>query len=392
VKTSTVLQQLSLQGIQLAMPQVLGNVALVPLLRNEPDSGLRLALRNYENQDSDTAGSVALPDNTTYYSYIPHALVATIEGKQQAAFGTRILRAAKRKSDPPYGQYGNSMPLHRMARRESADTLRLLPMHIAMEGFLALHFGGPDIAWSEYTRSVTESGLGFRAEYSVSGRYISGLQDALRLFEIQRSQCGVIVLVANSVAAIFVTPHQDDYRSLHHTLLTDFYGELIYHYGLLADASLSPVNPSPGPVKDFSELRQAVERIREEWREIYKQQLTSLIDTPVNAKKLYQFGPYTLQQFSTGFNPDVENHIGECIVDSAENILYLKTYRLSASQCRRAYLLKQLADNEWHLDRCAKALGYQSTNELVLRLQNAGFGYLLHPHILDAARSWKRKR
>jgi len=379
------------------MPQVLGNVALIPLLRENPDTGLRLARRVYEREDDYSPSTVELTDNTNYYSYIPHALVAVLDEHPEAAFGTRILRAGKRKSDPPYGQYGNSlalqnMALHKMARRESRDTLRLLPLHIAMEGFLSLHFGGPDIAWSEYTRSVTQSGLGFRSEYSVSGRSITGLQDALRLFEIQRRQCGVIVMVANSVAAVFVTPQQDDYRSLHRTLLTDFYGDLIYHYGLLAEAPVSLVDPVPGPVADYDELRQAVAGMREEWRSIYKQQLTNLTETPITAKKLYQFGPYTLQQFSTGFDPEFENHIGECIVDRDNNILYLKTYRLSASQCRRAYLLKQLADNEWHLDRCATALGCQSTNELVLRLQNAGFGYLLHPHILDAARAWKRKR
>ncbi|OED43573.1 hypothetical protein AB833_03485 [Chromatiales bacterium (ex Bugula neritina AB1)] len=374
------------------MPQVLGNIALIPLTRETADTGLRLALRNYEQHAPYTPDNVEKPDNTNYYSYIPHALIATPGGKSEAAFGTRILRSAKCNSDPPYGLYGNSIALHKVARRESPDTLRLLPLHTAMEGFLSLHFGGPDIAWSEYTHSVKDTGLGFRTEHSVSGRYISGLQDALRVFEIQHRQCGVILMVANAVAAIFITPHPEDYRSLHQTLLQDFYGELVYHYGLMSDAPLSLVDPIPEQATDFDQLRDALKRMRTQWQSIYQRQLTSLFDTPITAKKLYQFGPYTLQQFSTGFNPNKENHIGECIVNSNQHILYLKTYRLSASQCRRAYLLQQLAENDWHLDRCAIATGCQSTNELILRMQNAGFGYLLHPHILDAARAWRRKR
>ena len=64
--------------------------------------------------------------------------------------------------------------------------------------------------------------------------------------------------------------------------------------------------------------------------------------------------------------------------------------------CRRrrhaaAYLLKQLADCRWDLAACAKLLAC-SKNELILRLENSGFAYLLHQHVLDAARAAQRRR
>ena len=58
----------------------------------------------------------------------------------------------------------------------------------------------------------------------------SGLEDALRVFEIHPGQCGVLVYAADALAAAFVVPHPDDYRALHPTLIQDLYGELIYHY------------------------------------------------------------------------------------------------------------------------------------------------------------------
>jgi DNA-binding NtrC family response regulator len=67
-------------------------------------------------------------------------------------------------------------------------------------------------------------------------------------------------------------------------------------------------------------------------------------------------------------------------------IEYLKTYRLSDAQVRRAYLLQTLAAHGWELEETAAALG-SSRDELVRRLGNAGLGYLLRPHVLDAARA-----
>ena len=60
-------------------------------------------------------------------------------------------------------------------------------------------------------------------------------------------------------------------------------------------------------------------------------------------------------------------------------------------QCRRAFLLQQLAKHMWNLNACAAALN-QSRDDLILRLEKAGFGYLLKKHVLEAARSSRRKR
>src|SRR4051812_370152 len=56
-----------------------------------------------------------------------------------------------------------------MARRIDKDRLRFLPLHLALEGYLALSFGGPEIAWEEWSRRAIDNGLSPRAEEAYTG-------------------------------------------------------------------------------------------------------------------------------------------------------------------------------------------------------------------------------
>ena len=115
----------------------------------------------------------------------------------------------------------------------------------------------------------------------------------------------------------------------------------------------------------------------------------ALFGVPIDAESVYQMVPFSMQRFMTDLDPKSENHIGEMIVDSEEEVQYFKSYRLSAAQCRRAFLLKCLAEHDWELEACAHQLNCKK-KELILRMENAGFGYLLHQHVLDAAKAWER--
>jgi len=57
----------------------------------------------------------------------------------------------------------------------------------------------------------------------------------------------------------------------------------------------------------------------------------------------------TLQRFRSSLDVTDINHLGEAIVREDGTIEYLKTYRLSAKQTRRAYLLQVLAAHSWNL-------------------------------------------
>jgi hypothetical protein len=382
------LDTLTLKGLTLAPPQVCGAIRLVPICRAHPSDDLRLFQRNYqENLTVVDLGHKEKGQPMGYFAYVPHGLVLhwTEDGTPVAARGGQLLKPGSANATPK----GVNL-LHRMVKRESAQQLRLLPLHVAMEGFLSLYFAGPEIAWQDYSRSVLSKGLGERWEITYSGWGVLGLEAALRLFEIHEQQVGLLIFVAESLASAFVVPTPSDYRALHTTLLSDFYGELIYQYGQLFD-TLGPMQPivAADTVQSLDDLAQVIQRVRQDWASFSELMSLGLL-RDLRSQRVYTMGPFSLQRFITQLNPKDENHMGEVIVRNTGEIEYLKTFRLSGAQTRRAYLLSRLAAYEWDLEETAKSLNH-TCKELILRLENAGFGYLIKQNVREQAHAKRRK-
>lgn len=378
---------LELRGLRPAPFQSYGSIRLVPILRDEVRDDLRLARRFYGG----TAGVVQLDGRnqekrfTAYWSYIPHALVMTWRDGDApvACMGSHLGKGDGKSLH--LGPFSIRL-LHRMARREKGNRLRFLPLHVAMEGYLAIHFGGPSVAWEEYSRRALTRGLSPREESAAGGWQLPGLDEALRIFEIHPSQVGMAVFVADALASIFVVPCPEDYGELHRSLLEDFYGELLLTYGTLY-GSTSSLNPSldEARVASMADLRREVQRMRDELAEFTGLMMDGLLARPLEAQRVYQAGPFEMLRFMTDLAPDQENHLGEAIFSPDGTVQYLKTFRLSRAQTRRAYLLKLLALADWNLDLAAERLS-QTRADVIMRLENAGFGYLLRPDVLAMAR------
>ncbi|UNO43316.1 hypothetical protein [Streptomyces sp. MST-110588] len=378
---------LDLTGLDTRPSQVWGGVRLVPLVREEPVDDLRLGSLSY----GDAMGVVQTGPRRAYFSYIPHGFVATWskDGTPAAAYGTQLLA----DGDPAPADT-MSLRFHRgTARREARNRLRFLPVHLALEGYLTLHFGGPTIAWEEWSQRAVRQGLAPRVEEAYVGAEVRGLADALRVFEIHPGQCGVLVHLADALAAAFVVPHPEDYRALHPTLVQDLYGELIHHYATL----MSPVPDFKARIPDagissLAGLRTAVAEQEDAWKRFHDTTMAGgLLEQAYTWRTVHRMGRFTLSRFLPPFRPKRENHIGEAITDDSGRIAYLKTFRLSESQVRRGHLLSRLADHDWHLGDTAAGLGIDEA-QLGLRLRSAGFGHLLRQDILDAYRKQERIR
>lgn len=378
--------KLDLTGLTTRPAQVWGGVRLVPLVRDEPVTSLRLHAQIYGQE----VGVVDVDPRTYYTSYIPHGFVATWtdDGTPAAAYGTEIMRTEA----PP----SHCMPLRfhrRMAKRTDKDRVRFLPMNLAIEGYLALHFGGPQVVWEQWSQRAISNGLSPREEEAYVGSEIRGLADALRIFEIHPGQCGMLIYVADALAAAFVVPHPDDYRALHATAIEDLYGELIYHYATLS----MPVQQfraqlSGSHVRTLADLRAAARAQTVAWREFHDSTMSAgLLAAHYDVRRVYKMGEFTLSRFLPTFQLKQENHIGELITDHRGQTAYLKTFRLSDAQSRRGYLLTQLANHDWHLPSTAADLGVTEA-QLGLRMESAGFGSLLREDILAHYRSVSRER
>ncbi|MFF8274919.1 hypothetical protein ACF05T_02195 [Streptomyces lateritius] len=373
--------RIDLTGLEVRPAQVWGGVRLVPLVRAVPVEGLRLHREVYEGRGD--GGSVDLGDRTTYTSYVPHGFVAdwSGDGAEAAAYGTRL------GGGPP------TVPVrrhHRLAKRRRGDgraekRLRFLPLHLALEGYLALHFGGPSVIWEEWSQQAVRRGLSPRAEAAYAGWSVPGLAEALRIFEIHPGQCGLMLYVADSLAAAFVVPHPDDYRVLHPTLIEDLYGDLVHQYAFYG----APVPEfrarirDTGHIRTLADLRAAARAQERSWAESHGTLMArDLLETPYAFERVYRMDSYDLHRLLPPFRrTGEEQHIGELITDHKGRTLYLKTFRLSENQIRRGHLLRRLADCDWHLGRTAEALG-TTYAELVRRVEGAGFSSLLNWHVV----------
>jgi hypothetical protein len=369
-------ETIALTGLSLCASQVWGSVRLVPLLRDEPIEDLRLDRRCYNAYTF-----VDLPDGTFYSSFVPHAFVASWskDGEPLAALGTQATRSKR----PNY-----CFPLkfdHRMAKRErkgvaDRQRLRFLPLHTAFEGYLALHFAGPDVVRRDFSKEALSRGLDPRIESLTPGRWIPGLEEALRVFEIREGQVGVMIFVAEALASVFVVPHPSDYRQLHRTLLCDFYGELVYQYACLHDHA-HMLRPLRGErVGSLDDLRLELALARADWTGQFHEMAEGLLEQPVTLEHVYRLGRHRMFRFLPEFRLHMENHIGELIRAPGGEVAYLHTFRLSEAQVRRGYLIATIAKHDWDLEAAAQAMG-TTYSKLAAGLIRAGFGDLLKPHI-----------
>ena len=430
------MKTLDLHGLDLAPAQAWGSVRLVPLIRRRVREDLRLARRRYDEDLAVVSLDGGILDaGIKYVSFVPHGLVASWSNDGSAAAslgGAMAARAAKTGAAPleqqmslspglrAAGGRGSGSPkaawrpgrgriatapeephhakdgkafgrvarvLHRMVKREDDRSLRFLPLHLAMEGLLALCFGGPDVAWPEWSRRALARGLDPREEQSISGAALPGFADALRVFEIHERQCGVLVFVADALASAFVVPHPDDYRALHRSLLEDFYGELLYRYGgLHPEATFAEATIDASSVASLADLRAALAGVRRDWADFGALLASSALGRALRSEEVYRLGAFRLCRFTTDLSLHEENHLGEAIVRDDGTTEYLKTYRLSDAQARRAHLLSKLREHGWKLDRTAEALG-TTPLDLVQRLDRAGFAHLIVPALVAAARA-----
>ncbi|MFE1909456.1 hypothetical protein ACFW96_38185 [Streptomyces gardneri] len=377
--------RIDLTGLDVRPAQVWGGVRIVPLVRAEPVAGLRLRRELYEGSGLAT---VDLGDRTTYTSYVPHGFVAdwtgagagAEQGVESAAYGT-VLGG---EGAPPCVPVRR---VHRLAKRRQGERrLRFLPLHLALDGYLALHFGGPSVVWDDWSRKALGQGLSPRAEAAYAGWAVPGLGEALRIFELHPGQCGLLLYVADALAAAFVVPHPDDYRVLHPTLVEDLYGELVHqyaYYGAQVPEFTARIRDGVGGIRTLADLRAAALREERAWAEAHDGLMArDLLETSYAFERVYRMGDFDLFRFLPPFLRDGrEQHIGELITDHKGRAAYLKTFRLSEKQIRKGHLLRRLADRDWHLEATAEALG-TTYAEVVRRIEAAGLGGLLDAHVV----------
>jgi len=378
-----ILEKLELQGLSVGPPQILGHIRIVPILRpsfKANPSQLRMMIQNYN------APFGVVDTGQAFYAstYMPHGLIATWDdGKPVASYGASFAKAGNKKG-ARQGRKHKSQIFTRMAKQVDKSALRLLPRHMAMEGFLSMYFEGPEIAWSEYSRDVFSKGLSVRSETGLGRAYFSGIDAALKTFEIHNNQVGAVLFISDVMADVLVLSHPDDYKRLHKSLIADYFAvEFLY---LQDDPIAQQEWANLRDARDLADLEIAVEELQKDWSESQAWMTEDLIARDIKSTRIYSTNDFSLQTFITDYKASFENNfIGEIIVNKTGDVEYLKAFALSKAQTKRVYLLDQLAEHHWNIEATARAAG-QDYDAFILRLEKAGFGYILKPHVIKEAR------
>lgn len=372
--------ELSFAGLSFAPAQTWASVRVVPIMRDAPAPPLRLA-----RQAVNAGATVKLDARTRYTSYVPHALVVRSAAGPQAAYGTALTKDGTLQKKRGHAW----MDMHRLAKRLPSDGrhaggARFLPLHVAIEGFLALHFGGPDVAWAAYSERALRHGFSPRWEAFCAGSGLYKLDDALRWFEIRDGQVGAALFLGSMLASVMITPHPDDYRALHRTFLTDLFGDTLYWEALYG----APAAPLPIAVHQMDHVQSwdDVAAVLDADHAARQAQSAAMLDevrtAPRGLSTVMKLGAHKLMRFIPDLAPGAAHHLGEMIVGADGHLAYLKTLRLAPKQARRGHLLQTLAAHDWALPTAADAMGV-TEKQLLNRIVDAGFGAMLRAHLRE---------
>ena len=361
--------ELCWDDLDFASPQLLGAITLVPVIKNTLNSSLRVKREMLDNPHQ----QVQLDEHSAYRSYIPHGFVFD--------YGSTEKKHSEKKLEKE--------PLRLVQRitgkKKKAKKIRVLPFHMAMEGFLSIAFSPPKTAHAELSDFARKHGLGFRCEWSCDSSQIPGLHRAMQIFEIHEKQVGMLLFVNNSLSSSFIVSHPDDYRKLHFTLLQDSYSELIAHYSELPAAELDysiSISDHSAAVKKITSI-DALERSYREacrLRDQYVRDLTkSLFNKPIRQKPLFKLSGASLFSFHNDLKNCLgsdEAHIGEALIEKGK-IQYLKSYRLSSKQLEKGAFLQILEESNWSPQAVRWKLNLDK-NAWQRKIQKLGLSYLFN--------------
>ena len=381
-----------LRGLHAMPSQVWRSVRLVPLCRETSSEDLRLGIRRYDHDWT----AVALENEPTksklfYGSYIPSGMIVGWNegGEPVASWETRLRSARKKRDGRALKSKGVSIGvLQRMIKRvrDESQMVRMLPLHMAIEGLLLHHVGGPDVAHHYYSKQALRDGLLPRCEYMLSGHGLPDLREALSLFEIHPNQCGVAVFAGDQFASVTVVSHPDDYRVLHKSLIDDVYARFLA-WAAVGYPQVPEFHVELGdePVAHVDALRRRLSEARRAWVDAEMSMADGLIGRSIRRDVLYRMGPFNMERFMTELTEcDEANFVGERIVRAETGgVEYMRVCRLTAQQQRRAIVLDALASADWDLVYAAEQQGV-TVAMMIHRCVQAGLGFLFRPEVIRA--------
>ena len=357
--SSLPLGALAMPDIEALPSQPFGPLHLVPLARARAVEGLSLAVMRGDALDD----GVALA---------PHGVVTGFEGASpRVAYGTQVLNVrggVTRDVRAPPLTYG-------LARRDATSRVRMLPLGLALEGLLLACFDARPEAWTRRSQQRTLA-RSVRAERSLE----AVVESALRTFERDARQCGLLLYAADTLLAAYVAPSPAVYAALHRALVGDLLGGALQYYLTQHDAAPRPFTLTlPGAaIRTFADLRLALARSRAPWPAAAAALRDGIAPSPLTVRASTKVQQFTLRRFTTSLALGQGNGLGEVVHRNDHALAWLSYLRLSDAQTRRAYLVSEFAAAGWSVRTlAARRTRGAGVADLEKQLRGAGLEHLL---------------
>ena len=293
-RDTTLLNNLTLRGLELAPSQVCGAIRLVPVLRQNVRSDLRLAQQRYNENWRwlrSTAGTGSrIRRHTTRMCHTAWCCRGRLRPAyfrlrhtnsiSCPAWQTGELGEVQHPPDAPHGKTGT--------RQQSTPVSapppcygRLLVAVLRRAGYRVERILPPRAR----ARAVAPLGkLVRRAIHCRTRGSPARVRDT-------RGASGRSGLCRGSACFAYVVPCPEDYRALHAGLLEDFYGELLYQYALLYDTTYPvKVTLDAKSIANLTQLRAALTQVRSEWAAYHCLMAGNLLGRDVQSSRVYQLG------------------------------------------------------------------------------------------------------
>ena len=356
------LDRVALHGLIALPSQAFGPLQLVPLVRRSAVDDLPLAALPLA-RDADDDGVTLLP----------HGVVTGFdEGAPRVAFGTQLARRGAKMRAPV-----TSLLTFPIGRRDVGGRARMMPMHLALEGALLQVLGVNPDGWTRFSRDRRATG----AARPQSGAVRTVAESALRTFEVDAHQSGMLLYAADTLLTAFVAPSPAVYLALHRAFVGDLLGGTM-QYLLTRDPARVAERPFraeiPGrAVRTLDDLREALALASRPWATAQEALDHGVLPSPAVPRASDAMKRFTLRRFTTSFARGAGNGLGEVVHRDDGAIAWLAFHRLSDAQAKRAYLLAQLAVCGWSLANFARAGARGDVADIERQVINAGLGHVL---------------
>lgn len=312
-----------LAGFEPKQPQIVGNMAVIPLVNSEREFSGIAGAENVKLKSDPDYGLLELMPLEDELTIVPNGYTIITKEKAQDRTVPAVHVLQKNKTVQAFCVQ-SSQSGHMSPNNNEQQSIHLLPLAIRHHAH-TVYKNKKDIGalWGKLGEMNRELGVGGDYLVSFFNRFEKDLDQFVAQFEPIPKQRGAIVLINNRVVGIDIMPSPQTFLKIWEMLIRDCYGaEAIRQQ---KDADVTPISKL-SEVNSINQLLDAVNKMAEEEKKWAYGIVKAVLDQDEmlekeSSIKTKQFGTLSVKKMITD---ELE---GQAILDKDGHAVYLSLFR-----------------------------------------------------------------